>query len=359
LTGVRTWKTTAGVSPAADRERDLAIDMAKGCAILWVLLIHSQALGDTLLFRQVVNQAVPVFVVLFGLNSSLWWHGRPLGPSLEPWYRRAVRRILWPAWGALVLWWPMVLYYRPFGVPLSWPLPFVQACGYLLHVGTGWFVTMILQMVALFPAFEWIRRRTGMALLLPVGLVATCATTQIGFAIVEAVGLFNYWILSPRFFAHVTAGMLVAQHRARLGASVGAGAAGAFALCVAADVAGLGAPWQQQAEALGGIPLAVLLLAGLRPLAGVPVLAPGLAWLGRSSYGIYIGQLITHNFFVYRLGLTGLPEKVDPWAYTGILMAGGLFFVWLGERLLAVVPRRGGAPNARNALDTPVVGGGS
>jgi peptidoglycan/LPS O-acetylase OafA/YrhL len=128
---------------------------------------------------------------------------------------------------------------------------------------------------------------------------------------------------------------------------------------VAADAAGLGAPWQQQAEALGGIPLAVLLLAGLRPLAGVPVLAPGLAWLGRSSYGIYIGQLITHNFFVYRLGLTGLPEKVDPWAYTGILMAGGLFFVWLGERLLACARRRGGAPNARNALDTPVVGGGS
>src|SRR5689334_9355265 len=86
--------------PAAPvvRERDLAIDMAKGCAILWVLLIHSQALRENLLFRQVVNQAVPVFVVLFGLNSSLWWHGRDLGTNLLAWYRRAVTRLMVPVW---------------------------------------------------------------------------------------------------------------------------------------------------------------------------------------------------------------------------------------------------------------------
>ena len=56
--------------------RDPAIDMAKGVAILWVLLIHSDALHQNLLYRHVVNQAVPVFVVLFGLNSALWWRRR-------------------------------------------------------------------------------------------------------------------------------------------------------------------------------------------------------------------------------------------------------------------------------------------
>ena len=58
-------------SPMPPAPRLPAIDLVKGCAILWVLFIHSQALGDGPLFRYVVNQAVPIFVVLFGLNSEL------------------------------------------------------------------------------------------------------------------------------------------------------------------------------------------------------------------------------------------------------------------------------------------------
>ena len=317
-----------------NRPRDLSIDMAKGLAILGVLFIHSEALGDTLFFRHVVNQAVPVFVVLFGLNSSSWWSERDLWRSLGPWYRRAVRRILWPVWGALVVWWPLAVYYHPFGVRLRWWLPFAQGAGYLLDVGTGWFVTMILQLLVLFPAFEWCRRRTGFWVLLPMGVLATCMLTWYGLAIVGAVGLFNYWILSPRFFAHVTVGMFAARHRDRLGVGAGVLAALAFAGCVAGDLAPLRIPWPQEFVALGGIPLTILLVVGLRRFTAVPVATPALAWLGRSSYGIYIGQLITHNFFVYRFGLRELPLRVDPWLYTGVLLVGGLFFVWVGERVL-------------------------
>ena len=52
--------------------RDPAIDLAKGCAILGVLLIHSDALQRAFLFRHVVNQAVPVFVVLFAIGLPLF-----------------------------------------------------------------------------------------------------------------------------------------------------------------------------------------------------------------------------------------------------------------------------------------------
>lgn len=342
-----------------ERDRDSAIDMAKGCAILWVLLIHSQALHGNLLFRQVVNQAVPVFVVLFGLNSSLWWRRRGVR-DLGAWYRRAVRRIMLPVWGALAVWWVLAVYYHPFGVWLSWWLPIVQVLGYLLYVGTGWFVTMIIQLVALFPALEFARRRVGLGVLLPLGLAATAVVTWYGLAIVGAVGLFNYWILSPRFLGHVTFGMLLARHRERLTPAVGLLAAAVLAGCAAADVAGVGPPWKQQLEAMGGLPLAVVLLVGLRSLAPIPVLAPTLVWLGQSSYGIYLGQLLTHNLFTYHYGLVELPLRVNDWLYTVILLVGGLFFVWLGENLLRFVPLLAPeASSARKALDTPQGDGGS
>jgi hypothetical protein len=57
-----------------------------------------------------------------------------------------------PVWAMLVVWWALALYFHPLGVKLSWRLPIVHLLGYLLYVGTGWFVTMILQLVVLFPA---------------------------------------------------------------------------------------------------------------------------------------------------------------------------------------------------------------
>ncbi|HWP65490.1 MAG TPA: acyltransferase [Candidatus Limnocylindria bacterium] len=352
-------KTDVAALPGA-RERDLAIDMAKGCAILWVLLIHSDALHGNLFFRQVVNQAVPVFVVLFGLNSSIWWRHRVLPADLGAWYRRAVGRIMLPVWAALPLWWAMVLYYRPFGVRLAWWLPIAHALGYLLHVGTGWFVTMIVQLVVLFPAFEAARRRVSVWPLLVVGFASSAVLAWNALWIVGYVGLFGFWVLGPRFFAHVTFGMLLAHHRERVGAWAAVLAAAALGGCVAADLAQVGPPWKQLLETAGGLPLTVLLLVGLRPLASVPLLAPSLAWLGRSSYGIYIGQLLTHNLFVYHFGLLGLPQRVDPWLYTLILLLGGLFFVWLGEQLLRVsASLRARTVVVRKALDTPRRHGGS
>src|SRR6266852_5763344 len=106
--------------------RFVGIDMLKGCAILWVMLIHAEALRDRAVFTHLVNHAVGIFVVLFGLNSELWWRGRELRSDL-------------------------VLSLRPEGLHLSARLAAVQAGGYLTHVRTGWFITVILQLVLLFP----------------------------------------------------------------------------------------------------------------------------------------------------------------------------------------------------------------
>jgi len=348
-----------------ERERDLAIDMAKGCAILWVLLIHSEALRGDLLFRQVVNQAVPVFIVLFGLNSTLWWRGRDLRANLGVWYRRAVRRLMVPVWAMLVVWWALTLYFHPLGVKLSWRLPIVHLLGYLLYVGTGWFVTMILQLVVLFPAFEWVRRRFGMRVLLPVGLAVTAVITWyslalLGFFSRTPGGWFNFYVFSPRFFGHVAFGMLLAEHRKQLGPAVGLLAAAVLAGCAAADVAGIGYPWSQELSWIGVLALTVVLLTSLRYVSAVPLLAPALVWLGQSSYGIYLGQLLTHNFFVYRLGIPGVLDGMNRWLYTAILLAGGLFFVWLGERLLRLVVLLNAQVGlTRKALDTPRAGSGS
>lgn len=319
--------------------RDPAIDMAKGVAILWVLLIHSDALHQNLLYRHVVNQAVPVFVVFFGLNSTLWWRRRRPGRDAGAWYRRGVRRIMVPVWAALVLWWAMALWFRPFGVPLSWGLPVLHAAGYLLHVGTGWFVTMIIQLVVVFPLFEAAARRIGKPAVLAAGIASTAAMTWLGLWIVGWAGLFGYWVMSPRFFAHVAFGMILADARGRLGPGSALAAAAILTGCVTLDLLVLDASvvreaqWLQQAGWVEALALSVLLLAGLRPLASVPLVAGPLAWLGQSSYGIYVGQLLTHNFFVYWYGLGALFEQLNLWLYTAILLAGGLLFVWLGERL--------------------------
>jgi peptidoglycan/LPS O-acetylase OafA/YrhL len=155
----------------------------------------------------------------------------------------------------------------------------------------------------------------------------------VAFDIIARFGFFNYWIFAPRFLAHVTFGMALAPHLRRLGWRSGFVGLAVLAVAVAVQEMNLGLRLGLQASWVGAIALTVVLLVVLRPVARVPVLAPVLAWLGRSSYGIYIGQLIVHNAFVYALGLQGLPERVDPWLYTAVLLVGGVGFTWLGESL--------------------------
>src|SRR2546425_805183 len=173
------------------------IDMLKGCAILWVLLIHSGALYGRPVAVYLFNHAVPIFIVLFGINSELWWRRRPAA-SVATWYRDRARRLLVPMYAALPVWWALALALRrPLLVPLG-------------------------------------ARLGGRAALLSLAALAPCIAVQ-----------------------EVPSG----------------GTAPFFA------------------DRLMELPLTVALLVAMRPLARVPPLAHGLAWLGQNSYGLYIGQM--------------------------------------------------------------------
>ncbi len=315
-----------------------AIDLVKGCAILGVLFIHSQALGDGLRgsflrdapFLYVINQAVPIFVVFFGLNSELWWRQRPGWPLAE-WYASRIRRILVPMWAALPVWWALALALRPAEVVLTRTLPLWHAAGWLSQVGTGWFITMIIQLVVVFPLL----RAAGTGLALAAGLACTLACVRFQLrlmALLAGVDLFNYFVFSPRFLGHVALGMWLAPRVERLGGRAAVLGAAMFVLCVAGAERLLGATLEPYAAALVPLPLTVFLLAGFRLLPRLPGATDALAWLGRHSYGVYLGQLLTHNAFVFVLGL-GLYQRLDLWLYTAALLAGGLFFVWLGEAI--------------------------
>ena len=101
------------------------------------MLIHAEALRDRAVFTHLVNHAVGIFVVLFGLNSELWWRGRELRSDLGRWYASRARRLLVPMWAALPVWWALALSFRPEGIRLSARLAVAHAGGYLAHVGTG------------------------------------------------------------------------------------------------------------------------------------------------------------------------------------------------------------------------------
>ena len=85
----------------SSRTRLPSIDMVKGWAILGVTLIHSWALADSRWMTLLFYHAVPVFLVLFGLNSESWLRSHhPSRRTLE-WYRRGFKRILVPAWATV------------------------------------------------------------------------------------------------------------------------------------------------------------------------------------------------------------------------------------------------------------------
>lgn len=329
--------------PSRPDERLAAIDMVKGLAIIGVFFIHSTVLGEeSLVMTLLFLHAVPVFLVLFGLNSESWFRRRAASGRITTWYDRGFKRILVPTWATLVVWWLLVLTLHPGIVRVTISLPAYHAIGYLKQVGTGWFITVILQLLLLFPLFHWLARRAGLAVVLALGLVATVGTLAYVHPLRDALGLGGWMVLSPRFFAHVAFGMLLAGHVRRIGMPALLAALAAYVVLALVQEKVLLVAWWRYANRLLELPLTVLLLAAMPLLARVRPLESALSWLGRHSLGLYLGQLLTHNAFMFAFGgectifgcQGGLFERFNLWVYTGILAGGAMFFLGLGHAAL-------------------------
>jgi peptidoglycan/LPS O-acetylase OafA/YrhL len=348
---------------SAGHPRRPEIDLLKGIAILWVLLIHAKPLGSGVVAMDLVNRAVPLFVILFGLNSRLWWRDRLASRHLHEWYASRARRILVPYWASLPVWWALALWYWPVFFDITWWLPVAHVFGYTLDIGTGWFVTLVILLVALFPLMEEAARRFGIGPVLGVVLVGEIVVAHWGEVFGKSLGGLNYMVFPPRYLGHVAFGMMLATHMDRLGIVSGSVGAVLWGLCVVARHGLLGNELSAQADALLDLPLAVALLSLLRPLGAVPLLASALVWLGLSSWGIYLGQMLVHNAAIFACGI--LPDLTpdfaacpvplpgaasgDPlarWLYALVLLLGAMGFVWFGEqlRLFYGAVRRAGVP---------------
>jgi len=328
------------------------IDVAKGIAILCVLLIHAEPLAGNLVHEYLFNRAVPVLLVLFGAASELWWHracpsSSALGCGLR-FVRARMSRLLPPVWAALGVWWGLRLIASPAAAPEpAWLVP--HALGYIPQVGTGWFVTLIVQLVLCYPLLRWLLVRCGVAMSLLLTAAIHAWSQLYVFDVVDLMrgalqdsahmhGFFVFyysWIFAPARLLLVLSGMLLARCALRP-------SRGVLLLCAAAWALGcfthphLTDRVQQSALlSVLDVPLALLWLLAARAahhLAGAALLG----WLGRESWGVYLGQLLVHT----SAGLLGYEVLRQPvtgrFAYAGLLLAGGMSWVLLGDAVRAL-----------------------
>jgi peptidoglycan/LPS O-acetylase OafA/YrhL len=345
LSAAETIRYLRRVPTPRSADRLPEIDMVKGIAIIGVFLIHSTVLGeDSLPMMLLFVHAVPIFLVLFGVNSEAWFARRNPSGRTWVWYERGVKRILVPAWATLVVWWALVLLLEPPSVRVTISLPFYHALGYFKQVGTGWFITVIVQLVLLFPLFHRIAERRGAGVLVAICGAITLVTLIWIIQIRQAVGLAGWMALSPRFFLHIAFGMLLASSIHRISRPVILVSAITYVLLAVIGARTKFTVWAPIANRLLELPLTILLLVAMRALADRHRLRESLSWLGRHSLGLYLGQLLTHNAFLFALGGQctifgchgGLFDRLNLWAYTVILFAGSVCFLQLGNSLLRV-----------------------
>jgi peptidoglycan/LPS O-acetylase OafA/YrhL len=301
------------------------IDWLKGFAILSVVCIHAKVYETTRFYEFVVNRAVPIFLVLFGITSELWWAravpaGDGLRSALGRWYRGRLARLLPPVWAMATAWCAAVVVFdRTKAFHLGVPEALATYVGFAPWMGTSWFIALILQLVLLFPALEWLVRRTGKVLgplvLLPLSAwlckwcvwhvwdIVAVGKELLGGSLPEP-GWYYAWIFVPRVLWHVLSGVYVARllggrPRPRFTAlAVALSLVGAYA-CVAVrdapDDLFVGPYRQQTIFYLFDVPAAIALLGLFRYLRPQSAVAAFLAWCGAASWGIYLGHMLVHE----------------------------------------------------------------
>jgi peptidoglycan/LPS O-acetylase OafA/YrhL len=339
------------------------IDALKGAAMLCVLLIHADPLYGSVLHQEVINRAVPVLLVLFGTSSELSWSrlaGRSFWEEARSYWRSRLVRLMPPVWVAVVLWWLLVpgleIEPRP-----SWVWLLAHAVGYVPQLGTGWFITLIVPLVLLFPflhlALRWAGPVVGCAAALGLSAYLHLQALQVTEAVsallldsAQMEGFFRFyyfWIFPPARAFPLVVGMILALRGLRIPP--------ALALVCAACVP-LGAyirhtvlasdPVAAQAlQAITDVPFAVAALELMR-VALSERSARVLIWLGRASWGMYLGQMLVHCV-LYKTWLQTFGDSAATrWLYFGCLLLGALLWVeaerlvrtWIARRAARQTP---------------------
>lgn len=335
------------------------IDWLKGFAILCVVCIHAKVYDLEFLHVYVVNRAVPIFLVLLGVTTELFFRrheGEPLKGQLSRWYRGRVLRLVPPMWAMSAAWWAAVLYFDRAALLRVGPLEaFLTFLGYSPWIGTAWFITLVLQLVLILPAMRWVFVQAGPLAVLPLASVLCGYSILWTWDLVEfgmkhlgtnvpEPGWFYSWIFAPRFFLHLAAGIFVGQYWGGRPSRVVALLAGALWVGATSIVVSLpprpddfimGPIRAQVAASLLDVPLAVALLGFFGLFVRFQKAFPlrFLAFCGRASWGIYLGHLFVHEFF----HLAWLaPETGPQWVrliYALILLGLGIALAVAGDRL--------------------------
>jgi peptidoglycan/LPS O-acetylase OafA/YrhL len=342
----RSTKPADGAAGAGVRAaRVPAIDRVKGVAIVGVLCIHASILQGAIVGTYLVNRAVPVFIVLFGTTSALWWRAQgdtPWTQVVARWYASRLSRLMVPFWAVLCVWWATLA--LVFGSPLKTRYVVASVLGYAPSIGTSWFVTAIVQLVVLFPLVRWTVARLGGVAALAVGLALLAASYFYMWDVIAGLRVvfrntapptdfgdfYYFWLFAPRYVFGVVAGIVLARSGVVPGRTVVVACAAALALIDTLHATISGMPRLEGALlALSDPALTVCLLALLARLPVGAWATGALEWLGRHSWGIYLGQMLAQGI-VLRAGVR--PELLSTGA-RWLLLAYLLVAAWILVRV--------------------------
>ncbi len=342
------------------------IDALKGVAMLCVLLIHADPLRQSLFHLETINRAVPVLLVLFGASSELGWSrltALPFWPAARSYWRSRLVRLMPPVWVAVALWWILIPGLGVAPAPRWYWLP-VHALGYVPQLGTGWFITLIVPLVLLFPFLHLCVRAVGPWLACIAALLISAYLHYHVFEVTEAVsavlrdsahmqGFFRFyyfWIFPPARAFPLVVGMILAQRGMRIPPAVALACAGlvGVSVWVRATVLADDPLVRPTLQALTDVPFTVAALAGLT-FALSERSARVLIWLGRSSWGLYLGQMLVHCALYVAWLRTFGDATLMRWLYFGCLLLGALCWVEAERRLRSWLAERAASPAALSA----------
>ena len=327
-------------------DRSAAIDVAKGLAVLGVIFIHSELLVPSLLQAHMINRAVPMFFVLFGLTSTLWWENTPSDGRVGAWYRTRFTRLLPPYFAAVMLWWlgQRALSGHPVGVDaLAYSL-----AGYAPWIQTSWFVTALLQLIAVFPLLQLLPKKLGrwaaLSIALATMVVSQAYALELNAWIKEAlpysekaIGFYPFWIFVPHYVWLIYGGAALTSlaRTPTVLITLVALAVCLFAALAPANVALLSTSYRAVA-AFADPARTVVLLAFSATLARADVARRALGWLGRNSWEIYVGQMSVHSLSYPAWERVGGPLE-HRLEYTLLLLLAGVSFALVVDRVGARV----------------------